>query len=64
MPGLFTAKAVAVLAHCLHHGSITDRRGVDTDAMFGEALLEAQVAHDRRHDGVARELAAFAQRGS
>ncbi len=45
------------LAHGRHHVAVAHRGPVEADALRGQGALQPQVAHHRRHHGVAAQLA-------
>ena len=54
---LLSADTVAELQHLLQHVPVPHRRADEADVVFVAELMEAQIAHDRAHDGAAGEQA-------
>ena len=57
MPRLLAAERQAALRDLLHHVLVADRTADELDAEAAQRNLEADVAHDRRHDRVAAQAA-------
>src|ERR671921_607622 len=61
MAGLLAADGEPALLHLLHHVLVADRCAHELDAALAECELEADVAHDRRDDRIARQVAGLAE---
>lgn len=57
--GVFAAEVVAAFAHALEDVSVADLGLFEGDAIGGEGVAQAEVAHDGGDEGVAAELALF-----